>query len=206
MGSFATDIHPVRNQRHEFVGRLLARIDRDWREVKAVGHNVQMPGGVQREHIAGSTVQVNRAPVYMDKQRVGAVLKAYARVIPDRYLDLQALRRFERRGYPNVQAALDTIQPNAPLGAVDFIYNSFGRARPALAGADLWDGWGFDEYFSAVLTWDDRHALGLANELRREYGRYAAGGRQPHFWAAVAEWVRRNQGQGIYLAANVRVQ
>jgi len=209
MGSFAEDIYPHRTDRANFTQRLLGKIDRSWTRVTAVGQGSHVPGDVQRCRIDMSrgSYSCDYAPVDLDKRRVRAVLKAWRRSISDRYLELQLVKRFEHRRHESVQAAFDLIRQNAPSGAVMFLMNEIEHNRmPYLFGPNLWDGWGYNEYFSALLHWDDRHCYGLINELRREQGRYGAGGTPGHLWAGVRNWIAANQSNGVYREFRVVVE
>ena len=207
MGSFAQDIHPFRTRRAEFTRRLLGKVDREWTRVVAVAGARNPPGDVLRCRIGDGTFRCDYAPVHLDKARIRALLRAWGRQISDRYLDLQLVQRLHNRRHQSVDSAFDILRRNAPAGAVQFIMNEVERNNsPHFFGTGLWDGWGYNEYFSALLHWDDRHAYGLVNELRREEGRFGAGGTPAHIWAAAPRWLAGNQNRGIYRSTGVQVR
>lgn len=205
MSVFAEEIYPLRTNRAAFAAALLTKVDANWSQVTAAGGGSERPGDVQRCRIEGSGFRCDYAPVFMDKKRVKAVLQAFARQISDRYLDLQSVNVLDHRSHESEQAAFDALRQNAPRGAVRFIFNELAASRsPYFFGPNLWQGWGYNEYFSALLHWDDRHVFGLINALRREQGRYGAGGTPGHLWAATRRWIVENQRNGVYQATNVR--
>ena len=175
----------------------------------AAGGGDRIPGDVQR-----CRIDMNRGdfscdyePVEMDKRRVRTLLKGWRRSISDRYLDLQLVNRLEHRRHPSVESAFHLLRQNAPTGCVMFLLNEIERNRqPYFFGRNLWDGWGYNQYFSALLHWDDRHCYGVINELRREQGRYGAGGTPGHLWAAVRNWIAANQSNGVYREYRVVVR
>jgi hypothetical protein len=46
----------------------------------------------------------------------------------------------------------------------------------------------------------------LINHLRREEGRYGAGGVPGHFWAAVRTWLVENRNNGVYRQYDIRLR
>ena len=206
MSDFTTFVYPHRNNRAEFVRRLLSVLDTSWTRVSAPGHSSQVPGDIVRCRAEWGGMRCDYRPVHIDKARVRAVLRAAARMISDRYLDLNLINRLDHRPWNSVDEAYRILRRNAPEGAVCFIYNTLADERmPYLLGDRVWDGWGYNEYFSQILHWDDRHAYGLVNTLRREEGRFGAGGTPTHFWAATRRWVVQNHENGIYGATGLRV-
>lgn len=204
--SWRSEIYPYRNDRAQFTSRLWHKVDTDWREVAEIVPADGMPGGMQRCEIRNSTVVCDRHPNYLDRSRLKAVLKAWRRSISDRYLDLERVIQMDQRGYPSRAEAFEEIRQNAPTGAVKFVMNELQESHsPAFIGPRLWDGWGYDTYFTYLLFWDDKHCYGLINYLRREQGRYAVGGTPGHLWAAVRWWIYRNQHTGIYRETGVNV-
>lgn len=207
MGSFAEDVYPLRYRRADFTQALIARIESQWRTVTTVGHRRDVPGDVQRCAIEGRSFRCDYAPVIMDKKRVKTLLRAWSRQISDRYLDLQYLNRLANRRHESERSAFDLIRQNAPAGAVAFVMNQIeGSRQPHFFGRELWSGWGYNEFFSALLHWDDRHCYGVVNYLRREQGRYGAGGTPGNFWAAVRTWLAENQNNGVYQEFGLRMQ
>lgn len=208
MGSFAEDIYPHRTSRRAFVTALLGKIDTNWTQVVSVGGATEVPGDVQRCRIDMSRgdFSCDYAPVHMDKVRIRALLRGWAREVSDRYLDLNLVNRLHMRRHESQQAAFDLLRQNAPAGAVQFLMDEIEHNRmPHFFGTQLWDGWGYNQYFSALLHWDDGHCYGLINALRREQGRFGAGGTPGHLWAAVRRWIAANQRNGVYEAFNVHV-
>ncbi|MEW8692862.1 MAG: hypothetical protein AB2535_17620 [Candidatus Thiodiazotropha endolucinida] len=206
MSSFAQDIYPHRHNRSSLTQSLLSKVDTNWTRVVPVGHASSPPGDVLRCVINGSRIQCNYTPTFLDKRRIRALLKAWGRTISDRYLDLNRINNLDSRRHDSEQAAFDLLRQNAPRGAVMFIMNSISQSRqPYFIGQNLWEGWGYNEYFSALLNWDDRHCYGLINTLRREQGRYGAGGTPGHLWAATRRWLASNQDKGIYREVGLRV-
>ncbi len=208
MGSFAEDVYPHRTDRARFTRVLLRKID-SWSEVTSVGYGDHVPGDVQRCRIDMNrgSYSCNYAPVDADKRRIRGLLRGWNRTVSDRYLDLQLVQRMENRRHASVQAAFELIRQNAPAGCVMFLMNEIERNRqPHFFGRSLWDGWGYDQFFSALLHWDDRHCFGLINALRREQGRYGAGGTPGHLWAAVRNWIAANQSNGVYREFRVVVR
>lgn len=204
MSSFAEDIYPLRNQRAAFTRSLLTKVDRNWTRVTNVGYASSPPGDVQRCTINNSTFRCDYTPVFLDKRRIKAVLRAWGRSISDRYLDLNRLNNLDHRRHSSEPAAFALLRQNAPAGAVMFVMNEIEHSRePHFFGRNLWEGWGYNEYFSAMLHWDDRHCYGVINALRREQGRYGAGGTPGYLWAAARRWLAANQHNGIYREVGV---
>lgn len=202
--SFAADIYPHRNNRVLFTQRLESKVDSEWTQVVRVGNNPDVPGDVRRCEIEEGSIRCDYAPVFMDKKRIKGLLKAWGRRISDRYLDLNLINRLDLRRHASESAAYDLLRQNAPMGAVMFVMNEIENSRqPYFYGSNLWDGWGYNQYFSALLRWDDRHCYGLINALRQEQGRYGVGGTPAHLWAATRHWLAENQRNGIYQQYNL---
>lgn len=206
--SFTDDIYRYRTNRSAFVQGLLKRVDSEWKKVTAVGHSYVLPGGMARK---------TTAPVYLDKQRVKALLKAWLRQLPpaqDRYLDLATVRRFEWRQFADTDDALSVMRKNASAGgAVRFIRDDLEssgtgqRGSTVFFGPKLFKNWSYDTYFSYLLSWDDTYCFGLIRELQmKEIRTSLGGGGAVHpAWRAARQWVIANKQNGVYKFYNIQI-
>jgi hypothetical protein len=197
MSSFAEDIYPLRFRRARFIKRLLAKVDTDWTRITSVRHLRNLPGSLRR---------YNTNPAFRDKRRIKALLNAWGRGYHDRYLDLQRFRSLDNRRYRSESEAFNLLKQNAPTGAVMFVMNEIERSwEPYFFGRNLWEGWGYNAYFSYLLRWDDQHCHGLVDALLFEEGTHHHG-TPPFSWAAVRRWLVANQTRLLYREADVTLR
>jgi hypothetical protein len=138
---------------------------------------------------------------------VKALLRGWRREISDRYLDLQDLIRLARRTFRSEREAFAAIRPNAPVGAVRFVMNELERVeRPfALFGQRVSPRVTYNDYYTALLGWDEDHLIGLIahiNHLNASASIGGAIGLHP-VWHAALNWLVANQANGVYAAAGV---
>jgi hypothetical protein len=201
--SFKDEIYPHRTNRIKFVGTLIDHVDRDWKKMTTVGHSYVLPGFVKRN---------NKAPVNIDRQRVKALLHAWARKVPDRYLDLASVRSFAYRKFRNQDALLVVMKKNASLGgAVRFIRNELEssgtgqRCSTVFFGPKLFANWSYDTYYSYLLNWDDNYCYGLIRALQMKSFTAVLGGGSStsNAWRAAKDWIVQNKRNGVYKFYNI---
>lgn len=169
MSDYRRDVFPYRNDPHAFVNALLRGVPKAYTENVAMGYSGRRPGSGQV------------APQELDRVRVRALLDAWNRHISDRYYDYHQIQNLDRafdqsRGFDTeVRRARAIIQPNAPIGAVKFIYNELGN-DPAIREARLSERGSYNRVYSAILQWCDAHCYGLVNYITNYLTRTAGAG------------------------------
>jgi hypothetical protein len=200
--SFLSDIYPLRTRRREFAMALLERMDYNWTRVTTVGHGSAPPGGARCRSVGTRTPQCDYAPSRNDKQRLTALLNGWKWCGREgRYLDLERVGRFENQRMSSRSVAFEAIRQNRPAGAVMFLHEEIERSRtPHFFGPGLWDGWGYDQYYSNLLYWDDHHCHGLIPQVAFRYARTRqAGAPSIHpVWRAARYWLTENRTRGPY--------
>lgn len=179
------------------VKELKRRVRRDWDERVPRPGVAGVPGGV---------------PTRFEKERVEALLDAWARNVSDRYFERRNVMRFrdlydnwgpegdedigdaKRRVY---QEAYRKIKQNFPSGCVMFVRNELDDELDPRSAAEL----PLNEYFSRLLAWDNYHCYGSYMELKRRTGHLQmGGGSSVHpYWLAVWQWMHEMGNKpGIY--------
>lgn len=199
--SFRMEIWPLRESRRDFARALLDRMDIYWTRVTTVGHDSAPPGGA-RCRVVGTRAQCDYAPSRIDKQRLRALLNGWMWCGREgRYMDLRRVERFQNPRMSSRSVAFEAIRQNRPAGAVMFLHEEIERSTaPYFFGPRLWDGWGYNQYFSNLLRWDDHHCHGLVARVAWEYARTRAGGGPSlhPVWQAARYWLDENRNRGPY--------
>jgi hypothetical protein len=187
--SFDTDIYPLRTDRSRFTEALLSKYRSEWRNVVRTQGASFVQGGP-------------RQPTDQDKKRMEGLLRAWRGQITDQYLDRQDV--LNRRGaFQSVEAALEAISRDAPHGAVRYLRDEIERNRvPYFFGNQLSPVWGYDQYFSALLTWEYDHCFGLLSDIMADAGVVGAG-RNVTLLAA-GRWIMDHRWHGIYKFYNIQ--
>ena len=210
MAAFRDEVYVHRTNLERFCNALLHGIDRSWTQVTVSARTRQRPGAIQRCEIEGGTVQCNYRPVFRDKMRVRALIKAWKRTLSDRYLDLQLAQRLQSRQFSDTQAVYDQLRQNASHGGcVKFIRNELTASRdPQFFGERMFANYSWNTYYTSLLHWDDRHCYGLLQDLERQTGVSAgAGGSQGSWFQACRDWIRNymsHEQRAIYNQYNIQ--
>ena len=224
--SFKTEIYPYRNNRMEFTSRLLKKVDTEFKKIEPVdiihgsrnpGHhytasekNVPGVGSVlfkypnkrcqfrKTDLWEGKKWECNFNVTLVDKSTIKALLKAWARMIDDRYLDRDRIEQLRKRKFSSQKEAFDMIRQNAPLGAVMFLRNELEAwDDPPLFGAKLNLDYNYNDYYSQLLKFDIERCGGLVIELARLNEQVSLGtGSDSYVIDAAMYWINYNQNHG----------
>ena len=216
---FADAVYPLRHDRLRMVRRLHDALPKSFTEVVHVrGMLRHGPTNLpyDRTTIGGNRTTRNglrivnsQLPSSTDRAVLRALLRGWGREISDRYLDLTAVLRAEQHlaspDTPELMRSLNAItsqaeadarmRANYPSGCVKFIVNELAVSSLPLFGDNVPPDMSFNEYYSALLVWDDFHLTGLTAYIRRQthLRRAGDGGEVNLIIHAANAWVSRAQ-------------
>jgi len=199
--SFASEIHPLRNQRIRFINALLSKVDREFTRVERVPGSRKIPGGGRC-----GWGKCDFKPIPSDRAVVKALLRGWKRELSDRFIDLPTYESlFRTVRVKSVDQAYDLIRLNwTNGGCVQFLFNQLSNPPTGLFGSKVTSIPSYNQYFSRLMAWDDKRCFGLMNFIAKDAGRFAAADEGVHIYhRAATRWIRYQQKnkKSIYYAA-----